>query len=101
MAVDPSTASMSPSAHLDTETYVADPDVAGAEDGYAVAVACRPQADMVLRVPDDPPGSLDDVLDAYPVDDHVADELQGDPGAARDEDVGSIPCRRWSCYLSQ
>lgn len=54
---------------------VVNPDVAGPEDGDAVAVAHRPQANVILRVPDQPAGSLHNIVDANPVDDDVPHEL--------------------------
>lgn len=63
------------------------PDVAGPEDGDAITITHRPQADVIPGIPDHSPSSLDNVVDAYPMDDDVPYELQGDPGSARDQDI--------------
>lgn len=68
---------------------VVDPDVAGPEDGDPVAIAHRPQTNVICRISDQSPGPFYDIVDPYPVDDDIAYELQRDPGTAGDEDIGS------------
>jgi hypothetical protein len=57
---------------------VVDPDVAGGQDGDAVAVAAGAQPVVALRVADHPPRVRRRVVDVDAVDDHVPHALQRD-----------------------
>lgn len=64
-----------------------DPDILRPEDGDAVAVADGAEAVVVDGVPNHAAVLADDVVEPEAVDDYVADELDGDPGAVGDVDA--------------
>lgn len=67
--------------------HVVDPHVVGAEHRDGVAVALRPQAQVVGGVSDHAAGGGDDVVDPDVVYDDVLDELKSDSGAVGDVDL--------------
>ncbi|RZS12496.1 hypothetical protein BHM03_00043965 [Ensete ventricosum] len=73
---------------------VVDPDVAGAEDGNAIAVGHGPPSIVGGGAADHGvPGGLA-IVDVEAVDDDVGDVLDGDAGAVGDVDVGAAPVDR-------
>lgn len=61
-----------------------DPDILRPEDRYPVAVADGAKAVVVGGIPNHAASLAEDVVDPQPMDDDIADELDGDAGAVGD-----------------
>lgn len=74
--------------------HVVDPNIGGAEQGDAVAVALHADSEVIQRVPDEPAVPGVGVVDVDAVDDYVLHELQGDLGPIADVHVGAAAVDR-------
>lgn len=68
-----------------------DPDICSSVHGYSVAVALRPDPEVIYRVPDHPAASPFVVVNVNPVNDDVLHELDRDLSPVADMNVGSTP----------
>ncbi len=65
------------------------PDVGWAKDGDTITITLGPNTNVVVRIPDKPAISRDDVMDMNVMDDHIIDKLEGEAGTKSYVHIGS------------